>query len=448
MSDVASAGPTTSHGGADGLRREFTLRSTFSLAFAFISPIIALYTIFALSLQASGPAFWWGFVVVLAGQLLVAFVLAELASACPLAGGLYQWSRRLVGNTYGWFAAWAYLATLVVIATATAYAAAPFLAELIGANAESNWTLVLLSLVVLAAATLANMIGRGVLKVFITLSIAAELIGSVVIGTVLLLFYRVNSIGVIFDNFGTTEGLYIAGPFLTGVAFIGWAFVGFDAATDVAEECNEPERSVPKAVVYSLLGVAAIVMYAGLALILAIPDLEGAVAGNGGDPIIATLSTHLGAAVAKPLFAIIVVGFTAGIVAIQAALSRLVFALSRDRLLPAVDFLGRLSEGERLPLNAILAGGAVSASLLAVSFSDSAYGAFIGTATVGFYVAFAFPVFAALYARRRGALRFGPYSLGRYGGAVTTAAAVWLVFEIVNIAWPRGACGARSRWSC
>ncbi len=40
------------------LRREFTFRSTFSLAFAFISPIIGLYTIFALALGAAGPAFW------------------------------------------------------------------------------------------------------------------------------------------------------------------------------------------------------------------------------------------------------------------------------------------------------------------------------------------------------------------------------------------------------
>jgi len=62
------------------LKREFTFRSTFSLAFAFISPIIGLYTILALAPRCFGRLLWWGFLMVLAGQLLVALVLAELSS--------------------------------------------------------------------------------------------------------------------------------------------------------------------------------------------------------------------------------------------------------------------------------------------------------------------------------------------------------------------------------
>src|SRR5919112_6588451 len=114
------------------LKREFTFRSAFALAFAFISPIIGLYTIFALALGAAGPAFWLGFAVVLAGQVLVALVLAELSSVWPLAGGLYKWTQKLAGSRVGWAAGWAYMWTLIVLVTAQCYAAAPFMTGLLG----------------------------------------------------------------------------------------------------------------------------------------------------------------------------------------------------------------------------------------------------------------------------------------------------------------------------
>src|SRR5215213_2193034 len=113
-------------GEEEGLKREFSLFAIFALAFAFISPIVALYGIFAFSITSAGPAMWWGFFVVLAGQLLVAMVFAELASRWPFEGSLYQWSRRLFHETYGWFAGWAYMWTLMITMVAVAYGAAGF----------------------------------------------------------------------------------------------------------------------------------------------------------------------------------------------------------------------------------------------------------------------------------------------------------------------------------
>ncbi|HEY9267746.1 MAG TPA: amino acid permease, partial [Mycobacterium sp.] len=68
------------------LRREFSLWSAFAFAFAFISPIVALYGIFGLALSAAGPSFWWGFLLVFAGQFLVALIFATLVSRWPLEG--------------------------------------------------------------------------------------------------------------------------------------------------------------------------------------------------------------------------------------------------------------------------------------------------------------------------------------------------------------------------
>ena len=40
------------------LKREFSLWSAFAFAFAFISPIVAMYGIYGLSLSTAGPGFW------------------------------------------------------------------------------------------------------------------------------------------------------------------------------------------------------------------------------------------------------------------------------------------------------------------------------------------------------------------------------------------------------
>ncbi len=433
----ATAAELARYGYEQTLKRGFDLWSVFALAFAFISPIVALYGIFALSFAAGGPAFWWGFVLVLAGQMLVALIFAELASIWPLAGGVYQWSRQIMGNGFGWFAGWAYMWTLVIAMSAVAYGAAGFLAAIFGVQDPSPLTLVLFALGVTIVGTLANTVGRRVLKLMVYLSIAAEIIGSIIIGTVLLLFYRENSFSVLFDSFGTAgEGSYLLGPFLAAVAFIGWAFVGFESAGAMAEEVEDPNRDVPKAVLLSLVCVALIVMYAGLAIILAIPNIGEVVAGNVGDPITDTLAAKLGAGISTPLFAVIVIGFLASFMALQASVSRVIFAFARDRALPASGFLGRLATEDRLPINAILLTSVVTTALFLLANSDI-YGTLVSFTTGGFYVAFLFPLLAAMIARLTGRWRPGRFSIGGVGLIVNLLAVVWVAFQIANIAWPR-----------
>jgi amino acid transporter len=131
---MAASTHTAAHDHA--LRREFNLWSSF--AFAFISPIVALYGIFGLAISTAGPSFWWGFGLVFAGQLLVAFVFATLVSRWPIEGSIYQWSRRLLGNGYGWFAGWAYMWTLVIAMATVALGAAGFIANIAGDQAPDE----------------------------------------------------------------------------------------------------------------------------------------------------------------------------------------------------------------------------------------------------------------------------------------------------------------------
>src|SRR5699024_6376240 len=106
------------------MKREFTTFSALSVALALVSPIVALYRLLGAGLDAAGPAFIWGGLILYAGQFVVVLTLGVLASKWSDAGGIYQWSRRLLGHRYGWFASWTYICTLLITLPAVAYAGA------------------------------------------------------------------------------------------------------------------------------------------------------------------------------------------------------------------------------------------------------------------------------------------------------------------------------------
>src|SRR5947209_8816479 len=102
------------------LRRTLGFLSNFAIAFSFISVSTGTFGNFGVGIGSAGPAFFWSWPIVIGGQLLVALVFAELASHFPVAGSIYQWSKRLSNRTLGWFTGWFYFWAQVVTVTAVA----------------------------------------------------------------------------------------------------------------------------------------------------------------------------------------------------------------------------------------------------------------------------------------------------------------------------------------
>jgi amino acid transporter len=445
MSSTSSGSSGVVHDEVSGehtLNKGFTFRSAFALAFADVSPIVALYAIFTLALFSAGPAFFWAFPVVLAGQLLVAAVFGELASRYPFAGSVYQWARHVQGTPWGWFAAWAYIWGLTIALSTLSYGAAGFLLEIFGVESPTGWLTTSVALLIIAVGTLTNMVGRSILRAMVLASITAEVLGSVGLGTVLLLFYRVNPFSTLFEGFGTQGGgLWLTGPALVAVAFVGWSFLGFEAAGSIGEEVEEPERNVPKAIILALLCVALVVMYSSLALILAIPNLSEVMSAQRGDPVASTLTAHFGAGIGRPLLVLFVIGFLSSFLAVQAAVSRCVWGSARDRSLPGSGLLDQLRGPERLPVYSILLTGVVAGLFVLLAGSDL-YSVLVNFTTIGFYIAFGVPVAGAALSHLRGTWTPGAFSLGRWSALVAYTATIWVAFETINIAWPRPIPGA------
>ncbi|MDX6324725.1 MAG: hypothetical protein QOK15_1079 [Nocardioidaceae bacterium] len=434
MSDNSSTTTSGSAGAAPA--RDFTLRSAFALSFSDISPIVGIYAVFAICVVLAGPAFFWALPIVLIGQLLVAAVFGELVSKWPLQGSVYAWSRGLMGVKFGWVTMWAYGWGLTLTLSALALAASAYVLGALGVDGPSQTTVVAVGLVILALASLANMIGSALLKTLLYISMTAELISSIGIGVTLLFFHHNQSWSVLFHSAGTGSGWHwVTGPFLTSIAFVGFSFLGFESAGSIAEEVKESRKVLPKAIVLSLAAAGALVIFATLGIILAIPSIGSVMNGNVADPVANTLEVAMGSGIGRVLLAMLAIGFTASLIAVQAAVSRAIWAGARDRVLPG-SMLARLTGRENLPRHAIALTAIIAGPLLFISTSK-VYTLLLSFGNAGFYISFALPIVAMAIVKMRGEWRPGGYTLGRLSKPISYVAAVWIVFQTINIAWPR-----------
>lgn len=73
--------------GKEQFNRSIGLISNFALGFTYLSPLTAVYSLFALAVTLAGPPAVWWILIVACGQLLVALVFGEVASQYPITGG-------------------------------------------------------------------------------------------------------------------------------------------------------------------------------------------------------------------------------------------------------------------------------------------------------------------------------------------------------------------------
>jgi len=417
--------------------RDFKFRSAFALSFADLSPIVGIYTVFAISLAAAGPAFLWAFPIVLAGQLFVCGVFGNLVSKWPLQGSVYAWSRELIGPRYGWFTGWAYMWGLTLTLAVLPITAAPYILAAAGVNAPTQITVELVAIGVLLLGSAVNLFGRWLLKALIYIALVAEIIASAGIGITLIAFHRVNPWSIIFNTGGTGHGAnWLFGAFLLPVAYIAYTYIGFEASASIGEEVKESRKVLPKAVIGSLAVGGVLVIVASLGIVLAIPDMAAAVSGKDANPVATTLEHAYGSGAGRTLLIMLAIGFTSSMIAVQTAVTRAIWASARDRLLPGSRLLGRLSGPENLPryaigLTIVIAGalifaGASKVFTLLVSFS-----------AFGFILSYYMPIIALRYKQWRGQSPTDNEWGGRSIRVVATVAAVWLTAEIVNLVWPR-----------
>ena len=420
------------------LERRLRITDNVAMGFAAISPVVGLYAVVLVGTVVAGPAWVWVLPVALAGQCLLLAVYAELASEFPIAGGAFQWTRRLVGGSYGWFAGWVAVCAYAVANTTIAYLGAPWALTLTGVEATPE-AIVIAGVVLVLLCAAAGAIGIGVLSTMVKLGISAEILASVGIGVALLLVFREHGASLLTDTLGAEalSGGSTAAGMLAALAVGGWVFIGFDACVAAAEETRNAARHVPAAIWIALLTVGTLVILNAVAVTLAHPDPASVVRGEDVDPVTTAVVSSFGSWSSKPFAAVVLIAFLACGMSAQALTARTMYSIARDGALPGSRFLRRVDR-RRVPLGAMVVTAVVACLGLLLGLESAAVGSLIAFGTAAIYVAFLLIALAALIARLHGTWRpAGRIQLGRAGVVVNVLAVAWLAFETVNIAWPR-----------
>jgi amino acid transporter len=421
------------------LSRRLRFLDNAGMGFAAISPVVGLYGVVLVGTVVAGPAWIWVLPVALAGQCLLLAVYSELASEFPIAGGAYQWSRRLMGGAYGWFSGWVAICAYAVANTTVAYLGAPWLLTLLGVAPTPNRTVVAGAVLVTISAVV-GAFGIGVLRRAIRVGIAAEAVASVGIGIALVLAFREQDVSILGETLGAEalSGGSVGSSLLAALAVGGWVFIGFDACVGVSEETRGAARHVPRAIWFALLSVGALVILNAVAATLAHPDPAAVVAGRDADPVATAVASSFGSWSDRPFAAVVLLAFLACGISAQSLTARAIYSIARDDVLPGSRHLRRVDR-RRVPLVAVATTAGIACLGLLLGLNSAAVGSLIAFGTAAIYVAFLLVALAALIARVRGTWTpAGSVRLGRRTGlAINVLAVVWLSFETVNIAWPR-----------
>lgn len=418
-------------------KREMTFWGNVSLGFTYLSPVVGIYSLFAAALGNGGPPMVWALVLVGFGQWLVASVFGEIVSNYPVAGGVYPWSRRLWGRKWGWMNGWVYLVALLITIASVAYGAGPFVAALFGLEGGTVAT-VTCALVLIALATVLNLMGTKVLSVVAMVGLIAELGGAIVVGLWLLIFNRHHDIGVIFQTFGAGDGQSYFWAF-AAAALIGiFMYYGFEACGDVAEEIKNPGVQIPKAMRMTIYIGGAAGVFICLSLVLAVPDFGAVIDGTVTDPVTEVLLAGFGPVGYKLVVCVVLISFISCVLSLQAAASRLAYSMGRDGILPGSTFLARFSHKRHVPPYALVVSGVLPTVVILASIgSDNALVYIISFAAMGMYLGFQMVVLAALRARLKGWKPAGKFTMGAWGLPVNIGALIWGILGMLNMAWPR-----------
>jgi amino acid transporter len=212
--------------------------------------------------------------------------------------------------------------------------------------------------------------------------------------------------------------------------------VGFDAAANLAEEAKDPFRSVPRAIVGSVVAAGVVGLVFVVTLTVAIEDITAT--SKSASPVASIIRNQLGSGVETTLLVAITFSFFAAGMVTMATGARLVYAMARDSRFPAYRVMRRVNPHTHTPIPAtilIFAGGIV----LMLAIPGKALIELITASTILPVIIYGATVVLYLAVRKRLGRKEGAFSLGRFELLVAIGALAWLAVALFALVVPHEA---------
>jgi amino acid transporter len=331
------------------LKRSLTFTDLLVYGLVFMVPI-APFGIFGGVFQASGGMVALAYAI---GMLAMAFTAAsysQMSRAFPMAGSVYTYAGRGIGQPVGFIAGWMILLDYVLVPGLLYLIAAIAMNSIVSSVPVWIW---LVGFVVLN--TVVNYMGIEFTARINKLMLIGELI-VLAIFLVIGVWALASGEGRGFDFSPIYNSDTFSFELVFGAVSIAvLSFLGFDGISTLAEENRDAARSLGKAMIAALVLAGTLFIVQTWVAALLVPEPETLIAeGDAAGTAFYDAAEVAGGAWLGTLTAVataIAWGFANSLVA-QAATSRLLFAMARDRQLPSI--LAKIDPKHRVPVNATL----------------------------------------------------------------------------------------------
>jgi APA family basic amino acid/polyamine antiporter len=327
----------------------------------------------------AGPAVSLSFVFAGVACALAALCYAEFASTVPVAGSAYTFSYASLGELVAWIIGWDLILELALGASTVAVGWSTYFADVMkqagitipafAYGSGHNLVAAAIVLILTAVICFGIKVSSQVNLVMVTIKIAVVLF--VIIAG---LFYiktsnyspfippagskpaaGAESVPSLLQDIGFAPGSFGVSGIFTGAALVFFAFIGFDIVATAAEETKRPQRDLP----IGILGSLAICTTLYVAVSLVVTGMVKYTDIKVDAPLAEAFRS-----VGKPGFATIIsigalIGLTTVMMILMLGQSRVFFAMSRDRLLPAM--FSKVNESTGTPVRTTITTGVVVA---------------------------------------------------------------------------------------
>jgi APA family basic amino acid/polyamine antiporter len=289
----------------------------------------------------AGPALTLSFVLVAIACCFAALCYAELASMIPIAGSAYTYSYAILGEIFAWIIGWDLILEYAVSNMSVAVGFSDYLQSLFKNLFNFQLPDQLAYPPFPAPGGHAGMFNLPAL--LITLGVTWILVrgiresarantGMVMIKLAAIAIFCIGSAHAI-----NTSNWHPFAPhgfpgILAGGSIIFFSYIGFDSVSTAAEECRNPRRDLPFGIIATL--AICTVLYATVSLVLT--GIQNWSTLDPDKPVAAALDSLKMYKLNIIVTAGALMGMLSSLLVYQYGQARIWFAMSRDRLLPAL----------------------------------------------------------------------------------------------------------------
>ena len=380
MTDDTRRADTPAH-----LTAALGLGSVTLFGLAYMTPIIVL-GIFGVIAEASQGASAGAYLLATVAMLFTAASYARMSVHYPVAGSSYTYVRKALDSRLGFIVGWTILLDYLFLPLVIWLIGAAYLSDAFPAVPAGAWIVLFI-----ITTTALNIVGLKVADKanFVLMAMQFLVLALFVVFAVIYLVSRQGGGALLSTVPFTGQGGFSA--VASGAAIAAYSFLGFDAVSTLTEDTRDPRRNIPRAIM--LVALVGGIVFVAVSYVLTLVE-PGSTFDNASSLAADTARTIGGALFAAFFVAGLVVGqFTSGLAA-QASVSRLLYAMGRDGVLPK-GFFGRLSGRFATPVFNIVLCGLVGLGALfldvATSTSFINFGAFtaftlVNLAVIGYFV--------------------------------------------------------------